>query len=243
MGHGIASVEDRFANIIRAAHPEWEVHTLAKIGFDTAEESDLLRRSLANGYQIDQIVLVYCLNDVSDLFPEWKHELETIRERAKQRGWLWRHSYFFDAIYFRWLAWRNPYLNRYFAFVIDGYRSPVWEQQQQRLTEFRSLVPNGGGGLLVVIFPFFQSAGPDYEFRSVHEQLDRFWNEQGIPCLDLLSIYSNLPPSRLTVNRYDAHPNEYAHQLAAKRIDAFLVSQLSAMSNAPAVGSTRRNPK
>ncbi len=130
---------------------------------------------------------------------------------------------------------RDTYLNHYFAFLTDGYRNPVWEQQQQRLAEFRSLVQNGGGRLLVVVFPFFQSLGPDYEFRFAHEKLDRFWDKQGIPCLDLLSIYSNLPPSRLTVNHYDAHPNEYAHHLAAQQIDAFLMSQLSAASNAPAV--------
>lgn len=59
-------------------------------------------------------------------------------------------------------------------------------------------------------------------FKSVHEQLDQFWQEQGIPHLDLLPVFSNLPPSKLVVKRHDSHPNEYAHALAAEAIHEFL---------------------
>jgi hypothetical protein len=44
----------------------------------------------------------------------------------------------------------------------------------------------------------------------------------------LLSVYRNLPPARLMVNRYDQHPNEYAHALAADAIGKFLQDQLAA---------------
>ncbi|MGH7971433.1 MAG: hypothetical protein ACREIC_22160, partial [Limisphaerales bacterium] len=69
-GHGIKNVEDRFENRLRAAHPDWEVHVLANVGLDTGAEQILLNRALAKGYQLDEVVLVYCLNDVGDLMPE-----------------------------------------------------------------------------------------------------------------------------------------------------------------------------
>jgi hypothetical protein len=78
----------------------------------------------------------------------------------------------------------------------------------------------------VVTFPLLDALGPDYQYKFVHEELDRFWRELNVPHLDLLSVYKDLPPSKITVNRYDAHPNEYAHQLAAERIDEFLKKQL-----------------
>ncbi|MEI6784577.1 MAG: hypothetical protein WCQ21_27100 [Verrucomicrobiota bacterium] len=40
-----------------------------------------------------------------------------------------------------------------------------------------------------------------------------------MPQLDLLPVYAGLPPGQLTVNHYDAHPNEGANKLAAEAID------------------------
>lgn len=59
-------------------------------------------------------------------------------------------------------------------------------------------------------------------FKSAPDQLNRLWAEQGVPHLDLLTTFSNLPPATLVVNPHDAHPNEHAHGLAAAAIDEFL---------------------
>ena len=74
----------------------------------------------------------------------------------------------------------------------------------------------------MVTFPFLNALGPDYEYRFVHDKLERLWSELGVPHLDLLPVYERLPPSQVTVNRYDAHPNEYANRLAAEAIDKWL---------------------
>jgi len=39
-------------------------------------------------------------------------------------------------------------------------------------------------------------------------------------------MFRDLPPSRITVNRFDAHPNEYAHELAARQLVHFLEGQV-----------------
>lgn len=71
-------------------------------------------------------------------------------------------------------------------------------------------------------FPFLHALGPNQEYQSVREKLDRLWLELGVPHLDLLPVFEGLPPRRVTVNRFDAHPNEYANQLAAAAIDPWL---------------------
>ena len=68
-GHGIRDVNDRFANRIRNMHPDWEVHVLAKPALDSGAELNMLYELAQTTYEFDQVVLVYCLNDISDINP------------------------------------------------------------------------------------------------------------------------------------------------------------------------------
>jgi hypothetical protein len=126
----------------------------------------------------------------------------------------------------RYHAMRDPDMRSYFQFVRDTATGPVWETQMGRLTKLKQLVESRGGRLLVVIFPFLHQLGPGYEFEPVHDSLQQFWSDQQVPHLDLLGVYSGLPTARLTVNSFDAHPNEFAHALAATAIEEFLSAHL-----------------
>ena len=227
-GHGVKDAEALFAFRLRQAHPEWEIHLLARPGFDTGNELQSVAACLTNNYQLDQVVLVYCLNDIGDLLPEGDAAIQRVYDEVDHSGWLRRHSYFVNTVYSRLsLSW-NPDLKQYFQLMHAAYRGPVWGQQQQRLKELRDLVQSHGGRLSVVTFPFFQALGPNYEYQFVHVELDQCWRELGVPHLDLLSVYKGLPAKQLMVNRFDAHPNEYAHALAAATLDKFLQQQLAA---------------
>ncbi|MSU59283.1 MAG: SGNH/GDSL hydrolase family protein [Pedosphaera sp.] len=226
-GHGVKNVEDRFANRFRRAHPQWEVHALAQPGFETGDETAFLSLCLQNRYQLDQVVLVYCLNDISDLVPEWTTARDKIYAEQDGQNWLVNSSYFCNFIYHRWKAVRNPWIKNYFQFVRQTATGPVWEQQKERLKALKQEVESNGGHLVVVTFPFLHAVGPDYEFQPLHDSLNQFWREQKVPHLDLLPIYKNTPARKLTVNSFDAHPNEYAHALAADAIGKFLQEQLA----------------
>jgi hypothetical protein len=115
-------------------------------------------------------------------------------------------------------------MQNYFDEVSAAYQGPLWEVEKVGLLAFGNLTRIRGGRLLVVTFPYMDVA---MRFQSVHEQLDRYWKGQGIPHLDLLATFSNLPPSKLVVNAHDAHPNEYAHALAAEAIDEFLKLEIT----------------
>ena len=79
----------------------------------------------------------------------------------------------------------------------------------------------------MITFPFLHALGANYEYRFVHEELDQFWKGLNVPHLDLLPLFGQSAPQQITVNRFDAHPNEYAHALAAGVIESFLVTQLA----------------
>lgn len=228
VGHGVANVDDRFANVIRHAAPEVEVHVLARPGFDTALEIGLIEHMASLGYQFDTVILAYCLNDIGDLLPEWSRALERVNVDWRDEGWLAANSYFINTLACRLEARRDPALRGYFDFVKEAYRGEPWQELQRRLAMLRDLVQAKGGRLLVVTFPFFHALGPGYEWKPVHDQLDAFWRELGVPHLDLLAVYEGRSAAELTVNRFDAHPNELAHMMAAEAILRFLSRQRDA---------------
>ncbi len=222
-GHGIKDVEARFANRLRAQHPSWEIHLLANVGFDTQAESKLINKALFKGYELDEVVLVYCLNDVCDLLMAPGQPFEGKLPAVERTGpWFTRGSFLLDLWYNRYQAAQNPFVKDYFSFVKAGYRGEYWEAQKTRLKELRDQVHAHGGRLSVVTFPFLHALGPNYEYGFVHDELSSLWRELGVPHLDLLPIYEDLSSSALTVNAHDAHPNELASRIAADEINRVL---------------------
>ncbi len=221
-GHGVKDSANRFVNLLREAHPSWDVHMIAMPGFDTGQELAALDALFGKGYRVNLVVLVYCLNDVSDLMPDRYDAWRRIMADERQSGWLVRNSYFVNILYHRLQVRREPFLAQYYAFVRDGYEGPLWERQEKRLRAFRDRIAGAGGRLAVVTFPFLHAMGPDYPYRGAHETLGRLWQELGVPHLDLLPVFQDKKPADITVNRYDAHPNEEAHALAARAMDPFL---------------------
>ncbi len=220
-GHGVANVEDRFANRIRRARPQWEVHLFAGNAYETAYEMKLVVLGAQGGYQYDVVLLVYCLNDISDLIEPWQAK-EKARRFAPKPPALIRRSYLLDTWYHRIRQERDPYYSDYFDFVHEAYDNELWSVQQERLRLLNRIVESTDGKLVVVTFPFLHSLGPDYEYRHVHRMLDAFWQSEGVPHLDLLPMYERYKPSQLVVNARDAHPNPFAHSLAADTILEFL---------------------
>jgi hypothetical protein len=227
-GHGVKNVGDRFANRIRAANPKWDVQVLAYGGWDTPAEVEFMERVIGAGAQLDQVVLIYCLNDISDLVPEWPAVLARIFDDSLSQNWLVRNSYFASTVFYRWKARRDPDMASYYHFVVSAYGGPIWDEQKNQLSALRDLVESKGGHLLVVTFPFLHAPLDDtYEYRFVHQRLAEFWRGLKVPHLDLLTVYEGLPPRKLVVNRFDAHPSEFAHKLAAEAIQKFLNENIS----------------
>jgi hypothetical protein len=114
-------------------------------------------------------------------------------------------------------------LQNYFDELEAAYRGPIFEKHKVALTAMCNMTVIRGGRLVVVTFPFMHDPA---RFKAAHERMNQFWQEHGVPHLDLLPVFSNLPPASITVNAHDAHPNERAHGLAAEKIDVFLREQL-----------------
>lgn len=225
-GHGIKDVDDRFPNIIRDANPNYEVHVLADNGMESINQLELLQKLMNEGYQFDIVVLIYNLNDISYLIPNTNEIYDRVYAFHDNMNYFEKNSYFLNTQLFRYFAWQNPDILNYYEFVKDAYFSERWHQQEQVLGQIKSLIESNGGKLLVVTFPFFHNNNEDYKFEKVHDKLERFWSEWLVPNLDLDPEFSKYKKSELVVNKFDAHPNEYANIIAATAIKGFLKNNL-----------------
>lgn len=226
VGHGIKNVEDRFANLIRNRRPDWEVHVLAQNGLETGNHLGLIGKQLRSSYEFDTVVLVYVLNDISDLATDyWLRAMDRVTQSWKLSPFL-GESYFVNTWYYRLRIVLDPDLKDYFHFVKDWYQQSLWETEEQRLRLLHEIISRRGGRMMVVTFPFMQSAGDAYPFREIHAQLDTFWRGLNVPHLDLSDTLLRHPARKLVVNRFDAHPNERAHALAAEAIEEFIQSRM-----------------
>ena len=220
-GHGIKDVDQRFVNIIRHKKKDWETHALAINGIDTSSEISYVIQATDFGYELEDVVLVYCLNDIGDITEEWKRVEKRINN-MKSDNYLVKHSYFINAIYYRLRVFSDPDVSQYFNFLNSSYEGKSWHAQKQRLRQFEKIVRERGGKFYVVIFPFLHSINPEYPFHEVHRQIGSFLASIDVPYLDLLPYLEKYKPSQLTVNKYDAHPNEFAHKIVVEQILNFL---------------------
>jgi hypothetical protein len=156
--------------------------------------------------------------------PGWVAGYKKMMADGFRKSWLCQHSYFVNLFYHRWQLRQNAYMQKYFDEVEAAYQGRLWEVEKIGLLAFSNMTRIRGGRLLVVTFPYMDAA---LRFKSAHDRLGQYWKEKGVPHLDLLATFSNLPPARLVVNAHDSHPNEYAHALAAEAIDEFLKREIT----------------
>lgn len=231
-GHGIKNVEDRFTNIL---HERMKAKTSGKVavanigllGADIDRIIEVVYRQFERGVQIDTVVYVYCLNDVDRLQPEISDSKFWEIGRSRPSFILFRDTYLFNFLYFRIQQARLPAIRDYFGFVKDFYDDDGMEGVTTRLREFRALCERHDSELRVVIFPFVHNLGSDYPFTEVHQKLVDACQQENIPVFDLKPVLEARTEDGLTVNPYDAHPNELAHQLAADAILQNLLSDLA----------------
>lgn len=228
---GIKNVEERFANRIRYSHPKWEIHVLAKPGWSTDEELLMLTEQIARGYQFDQVVLIFCLNDISTSAPELT---DITAKFYANPGWIVQSSYLINTLYYRLQLKRDIALNNYWHLTGRAYLMAPWVKLRQRLENLRELVQTHGGSLSVITFPLMHALQPNYEYHFVHKRLDQFWHDLEVPHLDLLPVYKDISSEMLMVSQFDSHPNEYANTLAADAIGNFLEERM-----APGLGAEK----
>lgn len=220
-GYGVPDAADLFPQRIEAAlrarEPgAYEVWNLGVIGWNTPDHERQLEDILPAS-NTHHVVLGYCLNDIEDLLPRQKRFL---REATPQLPWIapWR-SFLADTLWFRLGLHGDARVGGYFEWVQEAYESDeIWPVQEERFARIADHSKRHGVRLSVVVFPLFGAWGDDYPLGAAHDRVASGWAKHGAEVLDLRAAYAGHSAEELVVNRYDAHPNEVAHRIAAEAI-------------------------
>jgi len=242
-GHGVPDVRDRFTNQLRqriAVQREddstgdgFVVSNLSKPGTDLYWVDAVARNVAEKNWGVDHIVYVFCLNDIDSCdpgFAQRSSDLATLRQPPD--SFLIRDTYFFNWLYFRTQLLANPQVKDYYGYVRDFYAGPAWDKFLELLAGVRDACREHNVEFSVVVFPFLHNLGPDYPFREVHSQIEAGCAELGIPCVDLEPVLNRHADQTLTVNPFDAHPNELAHSIVADELfDKLIIKSPSAAAD------------
>lgn len=235
-GHGVRRVSDRFSNLVRArldldAPGRFLVTNIADAGTDLYWVSEVTDRLIESRLPVDTLIYVVCLNDIEAFDPNYRDMPRKISGN-KPTSFLIGDTYFFNLLYFRAKQATVPEARDYYSHVQEHYRGPAWNRMFAKLSELKATCSEAGIELRLVIFPFLHNLGPEYPFRDAHERIADFCRRDQVPFLDLLPVLEPHANERLTVNLFDAHPNERAHALAAEAIERDLLADLISRESA-----------
>jgi hypothetical protein len=231
IGHGIKRMEDRFTDRIAAwldekAPGKYVVANLGEPGVEASVvESTAAAVMFKMQADVSLFVYVYNLNDIEGYMQlEGQNPLEGIYT-SQPKFFLFRDTYLLNWLYFRFLQFqaRN---NTYFTRLAAAYHTPAWDGLRAKLSQLHRECKEGHADFRMVIFPFLHDLSGDDSFRDARARLVDFCKSERIPVLDLDPVFRQHAGENLMVSRFDAHPNERAHAIAAEAIEKNLLSDL-----------------
>jgi lysophospholipase L1-like esterase len=228
-GHGIKKIEDRFSDQIAAwleqqAPGKYVVANLGEPGLEASMIEARAKGLFLTHSDVSIIVYVYNLNDIEGYDDRTKQALGQIYT-AEPKFPLLRDTYLINWLYFRYIQFKYAKGTSYYSSLAEAYRSEPWVGLRAKLAQLRRECAEEHVDFRMVIFPFMQDLGEDV-FHDARAKLHDFCTTEKVPLLDLEPVFRKHAGENLTVSRFDAHPNEQAHAIAAEAIEKGLLSDL-----------------
>lgn len=222
IGHGVRRRKDRFSDRVADGLEIRErgrlfVANLADPGLEISQIAARIQGVFEAGYQMDRVIYVICLNDIEGYDPETTKAISSLQQKQPE-NFLISKTYFLNWLYFRLVQVQNRGAKDYFPHLVRSYEGRPWDGFRSKLLKIRDECRRHGAEFDVVVFPFLTELGPNYPFHNAHLRIAEFCEQNGIRCLDLEPELTKLAGTPLTVNAFDAHPNETAHAVAARAI-------------------------
>lgn len=221
-GHGIKKLQDRFPALIeemlkKEGWTEYEVYTIAKNGWDTNKYLMNLSRLAREGFDADIVILCYTMNDIGWASPESESILKSMND-MRPKNWLLQHSYFLNFMYWRINILYTPEGKNYYGWLAGAYTDKVWDTEQLMLRELMEGCKNKGWTVKAAILPLIGDLSTGFKMKAAHTNVARLFSDYGINHIDLADKLKAYPSNKTTVNKYDSHPNEFAHKVIAEEI-------------------------
>ena len=229
-GAGIENVDDRFSNILQNmltnSGYNVEVYNLGKSGHDT--EGEIKVYNDIKHLNFDILVWEYFLNDIEPLEQnKGTPIIDESKKRTRYIEFLSKQSYYFDFLYWRFSTKYQKTLKALRIADFNLYKDPKeLKRHEKDIATLANSIREGNKKVLVVIFPSMFLLGPNYPV-SIHQTMSTYFYNIGIEALDLLPYLDTYKPQEVMASRFDQHPNEYVHNLAAQKIFEKIIPYLN----------------
>lgn len=226
-GLGVPIVAN-FATLVgRATNVEVINHGLT--GTDTQDQA-LLWHYYSSTWEPDVVVWVFVLNDLMPHIPWGGPDYLMTWDPGPVSG-----SYLLGLV--QWVGVRRAVQ----AGTIEAYRNSLdpatnpkgFAHLESTLAEVYAAVSARGGRLVFVIFPLMWEL-ERYPFSAEHDQVAAAAKHAGAEVIDLLPAFRNEQAPDLWVSKFDHHPNQRGHAIAARSLAELLRSR--PLTAAPARG-------
>ncbi len=238
-GGGIKKVNDRFTNLLenklQNAGYSAEVYNLGKSGYDTDGEKEIYEKT--KFLNCDIVVWEYFLNDVQ---PEGQSTgtriIANSSKESKIASSLSNRSFFFDYLYWRlstrytktFKALNNADLSQY-------NNPPVFTHHLATIKAWSDEMKTDNKKVIVIIFPFVHLL-PNYPAAEIHQRMDKAFQDNGLNVIDLLDDLKGKNGSDLIASKFDYHPNETVHKIAADRLFEEVKKLMPSQNSKPGAG-------
>lgn len=211
-GHGLRSPEDAFPGQLRRhLGNEIEVLNLGLNGSDTRDEYE---RLLQYPLQPDLLILQYFGNDIeiaaADSGVDIDNGFRPYQDVNALAETVLRSSYLANYAY-----WLYPHgdVNSYVDSLFSAFgNADALDSHLSDLGKIFSYSSERDIPLVVVVFPFLMDLKRS---EPVVEPVRNFFEEQGIPVIDVANLVHNVPVRSRVVNSNDGHPSVLVHRLVA----------------------------
>lgn len=229
-GGGIENKDDRFSNILEKKLNESgskvEVYNLGRPGFDTEGEIEVYK-SLEH-LNFDIVVWQYFLNDIQ---PPGQSTgtpiINTNSQKGKTIKALSDASFFFDFVYWRTSQrYQKTFSQLKNADLAQYQNQDLYKSHKESIKNFIEEENKKEIKVVFIIFPLINAIGPNYPATPVHDDLKNYIAENGAQAIDLLPLLKDRDAQTLIASKFDSHPNEVVHAIAAEELYKVLKPQI-----------------
>ncbi len=230
-GAGIRNVNNRFSNLLEKKLNESghkaEIYNLAIPGTGTVAEKQIYEKT--KDLNFDIIILSYFLNDAE---PEEGSAGTAIivknSQRAKILEFISGTSFFLDFLYWRFSSRYQKTITGANNADLAQYTKPdVLTAHQQYLNNMLDEFKSNNQKVVVLVWPFINFIGPNNPGLYANQSMTSFFENQNVPTINMLDYLKERNSKDLMASKFDSHPNELAHKIAADQLYQKILPLLS----------------
>jgi hypothetical protein len=217
-GYGVNDIDNTFPHLLGDMLGEdFTVNIVAQPGWGIGTAFGALQ---SYPTQPDIVVLSHYVNDIAEgsAGQQYHQPFPTIRlEPSENQRWWVENFHITNFLYYRvFLYTQHDSVGLYNSWLRGAYENPdVWNAYQSEMQTWIDWSAANDVELIVIVWSNLLAIDG---WRDMTEPVVTYFEQQGIPVVDMSDYLEGENPAKLTVNLFDAHPSEYSHQIAAENL-------------------------